>query len=284
MEVRGQLVANGFAIEIEDRGLGMSEEDLAAANHRIVDRSELNLANAARLGLFVVSRLAERHGVRVRLKESAYGGTTAVVLIPPELVAEAGGTPEDPGSAPAGSPAHPAARRRPPRCRRRRPARPGAPVALAAPAPDRADVGHDRRTTPTATRHRPPAPDQADGPRRTRCPPGGGTRPRHAGDRPAGAAHPGPARPWASRPWKRPTVAHRPARGRRAPGRPATGPGEPAVDGGPAPARAPRRTRTDAGLPVRVRQANIVPELRDDPAATETDDEDWYARRSRCAG
>ena len=65
VEVRGQLVANGFAIEIEDRGLGMSEEDLAAANHRIVDQSELNLANAARLGLYVVSRLTERHGVRV---------------------------------------------------------------------------------------------------------------------------------------------------------------------------------------------------------------------------
>ncbi|PZF93175.1 sensor histidine kinase, partial [Micromonospora deserti] len=86
VEVRGQMVANGFAIEIEDRGLGMSEEDLAAANHRIVDQSELNLANASRLGLFVVSRLSERHGVRVQLKESAYGGTTAVVLIPAELV------------------------------------------------------------------------------------------------------------------------------------------------------------------------------------------------------
>ncbi|GAB3862942.1 hypothetical protein GCM10029963_70340 [Micromonospora andamanensis] len=86
VEVRGQLVANGFAIEIEDRGLGMTGEDLAAANHRIVDRSELNPADAARLGLYVVSRLAERHGVRVRLRESVYGGTTAVVLIPSTLI------------------------------------------------------------------------------------------------------------------------------------------------------------------------------------------------------
>ncbi|MBC8990979.1 nitrate- and nitrite sensing domain-containing protein [Micromonospora chalcea] len=86
VEVRGQLVANGFAIEIEDRGLGMSPDELAAANARIVDRSELNLADAARLGLFVVSRLTERHGVKVQLKESAYGGTTAVVLIPRELI------------------------------------------------------------------------------------------------------------------------------------------------------------------------------------------------------
>ncbi|MCG5438581.1 sensor histidine kinase, partial [Micromonospora foliorum] len=103
VEVRGQLVSNGFAIEIEDRGLGMSEEDLAAANHRIVDQSELNLANAARLGLYVVSRLTERHGVRVRLKESAYGGTTAVVLIPLELVTEADVSPEDSGSFRAGT-------------------------------------------------------------------------------------------------------------------------------------------------------------------------------------
>ncbi|MCM0677036.1 nitrate- and nitrite sensing domain-containing protein, partial [Micromonospora phytophila] len=105
VEVRGQMVANGFAIEIEDRGLGMGEEDLAAANHRIVDRSELNLANAARLGLYVVSRLTERHGVRVQLKESPYGGTTAVVLIPGELVTADDADPNVSGGFPAGTPA-----------------------------------------------------------------------------------------------------------------------------------------------------------------------------------
>ncbi|WP_420119288.1 nitrate- and nitrite sensing domain-containing protein, partial [Micromonospora sp.] len=86
VEVRGRLVTAGYAIEIEDRGLGLTGEELVAANRRIVDRSELNLADAARLGLYVVSRLTERHGVKVQLKESAYGGTTAVVLIPSELV------------------------------------------------------------------------------------------------------------------------------------------------------------------------------------------------------
>ncbi|WP_174536450.1 sensor histidine kinase [Micromonospora chalcea] len=107
VEVRGQLVANGFAIEIEDRGLGMSHDELAAANARIVDRSELNLADAARLGLFVVSRLTERHGVKVQLKESAYGGTTAVVLIPRELITTADGA-GGPGGLPAAEPAVPA--------------------------------------------------------------------------------------------------------------------------------------------------------------------------------
>ncbi|MGR6320932.1 nitrate- and nitrite sensing domain-containing protein [Micromonospora soli] len=93
VEVRGQMVANGFALEIEDRGLGMSEDELTAANDRIVDKSELNLANASRLGLYVVSRLTERHGVKVQLRESAYGGTTAVVLIPADLVTEDGPDP-----------------------------------------------------------------------------------------------------------------------------------------------------------------------------------------------
>jgi hypothetical protein len=57
--------------------------------------------------------------------------------------------------------------------------------------------------------------------------------------------------------------------------RPESPAGEPtaASDGGPVPARA-EAERTDSGLPVRVRQANIVPELRDDPAVSETDDED----------
>ena len=87
VEVRGQLVAKGFAIEVEDRGLGMAEEDLDAINDRIAAPSgEFDLADANRLGLFVVSRLAGRHGVGVALKASPYGGTTAVVLIPEELV------------------------------------------------------------------------------------------------------------------------------------------------------------------------------------------------------
>ncbi|PZG27815.1 histidine kinase [Spongiactinospora gelatinilytica] len=85
-EVHGQIVANGYVIEIEDRGLGMSAADLAAANDRIVDPPEFDLRDTSRLGLFVVSRLAERHGIKVSLKGSPYGGTTAVILLPPDIV------------------------------------------------------------------------------------------------------------------------------------------------------------------------------------------------------
>ncbi|MEW9532457.1 nitrate- and nitrite sensing domain-containing protein [Microbispora sp. NPDC049125] len=86
VQVGGQVVASGYAIEIEDRGLGMTPEDLKASNERIANPPEFNLSSTARLGLYVVSRLAERHGIRVALKASPYGGTTAVVFIPRELV------------------------------------------------------------------------------------------------------------------------------------------------------------------------------------------------------
>ncbi|WP_433256200.1 nitrate- and nitrite sensing domain-containing protein [Streptosporangium sp. CA-135522] len=88
VQVSGHIVAHGYAIEIEDRGLGMSPEDIAAANERIANPPELKLAGNARLGLYVVSRLAERHEIRVTFKASPYGGTTVVVLIPQELITE----------------------------------------------------------------------------------------------------------------------------------------------------------------------------------------------------
>ncbi|MEU7898894.1 nitrate- and nitrite sensing domain-containing protein [Nonomuraea sp. NPDC049152] len=87
VQVSGQLVANGYVLEIEDRGLGMKPDDLAAANERIANPPEFRITGTtARLGLFVVSRLAERHGIQVVLRASAYGGTTVIVLLPRELV------------------------------------------------------------------------------------------------------------------------------------------------------------------------------------------------------
>ncbi|HUR02593.1 MAG TPA: nitrate- and nitrite sensing domain-containing protein [Nonomuraea sp.] len=99
VEVRGQLVANGYVVEVEDRGLGMKPEDLAAANERIADPPEFRITGTARLGLYVVSRLAARHGIQVVLKSSPYGGTTVVALLPQQLV-ELGEEPEE-GDEPA---------------------------------------------------------------------------------------------------------------------------------------------------------------------------------------
>ncbi|MEV2265434.1 sensor histidine kinase [Nonomuraea africana] len=86
--VRGELAAHGFAVEVEDRGLGLSEEELAELNERLANPPEFDLADSDRLGLFVVARLATRHDIRVTLRGSPYGGTTAIVLIPGELVSE----------------------------------------------------------------------------------------------------------------------------------------------------------------------------------------------------
>jgi signal transduction histidine kinase len=86
VQVSGQLVAHGFAVEVEDRGLSMDPAALAAANERLADPPEFDLSSSARLGLFVVGRLARRHDIQVTLRTSPYGGTTAIVLVPGEIV------------------------------------------------------------------------------------------------------------------------------------------------------------------------------------------------------
>ncbi|MFL9654139.1 nitrate- and nitrite sensing domain-containing protein [Streptomyces sp. PB17] len=86
VRVTGEPVGNGYAIEVEDRGLGMGKDALAEANHRITRSETLDLFDSDRLGLFVVSRLAARQDIKVHLRTSPYGGTTAVVLLPLALL------------------------------------------------------------------------------------------------------------------------------------------------------------------------------------------------------
>ncbi|WP_063733075.1 nitrate- and nitrite sensing domain-containing protein [Streptomyces sp. RTd22] len=98
VQVHGERVAKGFTLEIHDRGLGMTPDALTEANLRLAETPEFELSDTDRLGLFVVSRLAQRQGVRVSLQPSAYGGTTAVVLIPAALLTESGPDPDGPGA------------------------------------------------------------------------------------------------------------------------------------------------------------------------------------------
>jgi signal transduction histidine kinase len=93
VDVRAERVANGFVVEIEDRGLGIQGDLLRQINHQLANPPDFALADPDRLGLFVVAKLAARHGIRVTLSASPYGGTTAVALIPHSIVlpaAEAG--------------------------------------------------------------------------------------------------------------------------------------------------------------------------------------------------
>jgi hypothetical protein len=106
VQVRASRVANGYVVEVEDRGLGIPASRLSAFNERLAQPPEFDLADSDQLGLFVVSRLAARHQIKVSLRGSPYGGTAAIVLMPHRLVvaeaeAEAAG-PDPAGLNPAG--------------------------------------------------------------------------------------------------------------------------------------------------------------------------------------
>jgi signal transduction histidine kinase len=103
VEVRAERVVNGVAIEVDDRGLGIKPTQLGVINQQLAHPPDFDLANADQLGLFVVGKLAARHQVRVTLKPSPYGGTTAVVLLPTGIVmpAPSNGQRRGQGGAPA---------------------------------------------------------------------------------------------------------------------------------------------------------------------------------------
>ena len=84
--ISGGVVAHGFAVEIEDRGLGMAPDAMAAVNEHLASPPEFDLANSERLGLFVAGQLAARHGIRVSLRPSPFGGTAAIVLLPRQII------------------------------------------------------------------------------------------------------------------------------------------------------------------------------------------------------
>ncbi|TDE58567.1 sensor histidine kinase [Nonomuraea mesophila] len=88
VHVRGDMVSNGYAIEVEDKGLGLSSGEYAQFNALLAAPPEFDLADSDRLGLFVVARLAERHGINVLLRRSPLGGTTAIVLVPRTMVTD----------------------------------------------------------------------------------------------------------------------------------------------------------------------------------------------------
>jgi signal transduction histidine kinase len=85
-------------IEIHDKGIGLTAEDFADINHKLANPPTVDAAISQRMGLFVVGRLADRHGIRVQLRPSGeQAGTTSLVMLPDAITHGGGGDelPED---------------------------------------------------------------------------------------------------------------------------------------------------------------------------------------------
>jgi signal transduction histidine kinase len=79
-------------VEIHDKGIGLTAEDFADINHKLADPPTVDASISKRMGLFVVGRLADRHGIRVQLRPSGeQAGTTSLVMLPEPITHGGGG-------------------------------------------------------------------------------------------------------------------------------------------------------------------------------------------------
>ncbi|WP_327326298.1 nitrate- and nitrite sensing domain-containing protein [Streptomyces sp. NBC_01210] len=113
VRVTGHALPDGrVLVEIHDTGIGLSPEDLAAINERLASPPTVDVSVSRRMGLFVVGRLSLRHGIRIQLRPSDSGGTTALVMLPVDVANGGKKVPSMPGaggqgavpSAPGGRP------------------------------------------------------------------------------------------------------------------------------------------------------------------------------------
>ncbi|MEU6733448.1 ATP-binding protein [Streptomyces physcomitrii] len=139
--LRVNPVAAGLAVEVEDRGLGMPGDEQSRMNALLADPAQVNVASLlqdGRIGLYVVSQLARRHGIAVRLQANIYGGVQAVLVLPGSLVGTGGETSAAPEQTPAA-------------------ASPGAALAQGTPAHDTPGQGTPAHGTPLPGPARPAA-------------------------------------------------------------------------------------------------------------------------------
>jgi len=108
----GMLNSGGALIEITDEGLGISDQDLTQANRRLDHPPVIDVGVSRRMGLFVVGRLAARHGIRVRLKHAQPRGLTALAWLPDSVAQFDANTVSSPRMR-AGTGPHPAAAQAP---------------------------------------------------------------------------------------------------------------------------------------------------------------------------
>lgn len=280
--LRANLVTSGLAVEVEDRGLGMPVTEQNKMNALLADPDQVNVASLlqdGRIGLFVVSQLARRHGIQVRLQSNIYGGVQAAFVVPQGLLGNDPGDlpqtqphteqhtgarrpdgprlvqPATPQRASAPGPADRPTTERPGRTTTGRPA-PAQPGRPSSGQPARPEPGH-RSTPARASVPRQQGPGRGSGPQ---SPGRGGSGPTPLPVRGARDERPNPAEAVPGiRPDDRRTVAEN-----------AGTPPTPRVGG------AVRGTMGKPQLPRRRAQQHIVPQLRGGPAPTPRQDPDHY--------
>ncbi|SES38491.1 ATP-binding protein [Streptomyces qinglanensis] len=279
--LRASRVTAGLAIEVEDRGLGMTEQTQQRMNALLADPEGVDvgaLLADGRIGLYVVGMLARRHGVAVQLRGNIYGGVQAVLVLPHAMLGDPQPASEHAPRAEQRAPHAPPSGAAPPRSAHSGTA-PHPRSAHPAAAPHPGSAPPDGPGTPRPT---PPAPAPAPAPVAIAAPVAvaGGPLPAAAGPDPAGpvpAAGPVPGGDPASH---GPPPASGAARHGAAPASgPASSPPPPASGAapyGPAPGGAPGPAAGPGGpegggerprLPRRSRQQHLAPELRDAPTA-----------------
>ncbi|MEW2219798.1 ATP-binding protein [Streptomyces sp. NPDC006990] len=187
--LRASRVTAGLAIEVEDRGLGITERTQQRMNALLADPEGVDvgaLLADGRIGLYVVGMLARRHGIAVQLRGNIYGGVQAVLVLPHALLGD-----EQPAAGTSGSAAEhaPTAEPRAPQAPPPGAAPPG-PAHLgtaphprsahpaAAPHPGSAPPAGPGTPAPTAPAPVPGGPLPAAAGQGSPPPPGGGERPR----------------------------------------------------------------------------------------------------------
>jgi signal transduction histidine kinase len=304
VEVRGNVVGRGVVLEIEDQGLGIEADRVDDLNNMLTNPPDFGimaLSAEPRLGLFVVARLAARHGIGVTLRESAYGGTRAIVLVRNELLGPDTDGPTTPEEklAPPETPAERTDTTMPPVVTAVETPAPGTTIKLSIPGavnlPDlpplpmvEARPGEDlfRPQKPVDAEHELSKPVRRPQP-----------HPRPAADRPTDDTEPEsslpvrkPRKPEQDEPVQEPTPAVADDLSLPAPldvdtrQFPPAQPAQPQQTQAQAPSRPP--------LPQRRRQQNLAPQLREDPAhawpqaqatAEQTREESPEQARSRLA-
>ncbi|MER7491817.1 ATP-binding protein [Streptomyces pharetrae] len=239
--LRASLVTSGLAVEVEDRGLGMPVAEQERMNAVLGDPDQVNVARLladGRIGLYVVSQLARRHGIGVRLQSNIYGGVQAVLVVPQELLGAAPGAAGDAGRQPTT-------------------ARDTGAAARTPQPPDRPAGQHPHTAAASRTD---PGPATAAGPQpgpRHRVPPPPGRPPLPLPVRGAHEERPTPAQATPGmRPEDRPAVAE--------------GQGVPPV---PRRGGVVRGTMGKPQLPRRRAQEHLVPQLRGGPAPRPDEEE-----------